>query len=92
MMAHGMIAERCVLQLVNEAAHCLGEGILKSSRDGDIGAVFGLGFPPFLGGPFRYLDACGCAAIRARLEALAEQYGERFTPAPVIKQDKKFYN
>ena len=92
MMTYGEIAERCVLQLVNEAAHCLGEGILNSPRDGDIGAVFGLGFPPFLGGPFRYLDARGCAAIRNRLESLAEQYGKRFAPAPLIMQDKKFYN
>jgi hypothetical protein len=38
------------------------------------------------------MDAGGCAAIRTRLEALAEQYGDRFAPAPAIMQDKKFYN
>lgn len=86
------IAERCVLQMVNEAAHCLGEGVLRSARDGDIGAVFGLGFPPFLGGPFRYLDSEGCAAIVRRLEQLSDQHGARFQPAPLLKEAKSFYN
>ncbi len=86
------IAERCALQMVNEAAHCLGDGILRSARDGDIGAVMGLGFPAFLGGPFRYLDSRGCSSVLARLEQLEASHGERFSPAPLIMQNKKFYN
>lgn len=89
------IAERCVLQMVNEAVLCLGEGILRSPRDGDIGAIFGLGFPPFLGGPFRYVDAQGPGRILERLEHWQEQLGKRFTPAPLlldyVKQGKRFH-
>lgn len=89
------MAERCVLQMVNEAIRCLGEGILRSPRDGDVGAIFGLGFPPFLGGPFRYADAQGLGAILERTEHHQERLGKRFTPAPLlldrVKAGKKFH-
>ena len=89
------MAERCVLQFVNEAARCLGEGVLRSPRDGDIGAIFGLGFPPFLGGPFRFMDAQGISQVVRRTEHFQEKLGIRFSPAPVLvdmsKANKKFY-
>lgn len=53
------VSLRCVLPMLNEAVRCLDEGIIRSARDGDIGAIFGIGFPPFLGGPFRYMDQIG---------------------------------
>ena len=91
----GEMAERCVLQFVNEALRCLGEGILTCPRDGDIGAIFGLGFPPFLGGPFRYTDAQGLGKILERTEHYQERLGERFSPAPLLleflKAGKKLY-
>ena len=78
------IADRCVLLLANEAVRCLEEGVLRSARDGDMGAIFGLGFPPFRGGPFRMIDALGPQETVARLRSLEDRHGERFTPAPLL--------
>lgn len=78
------VAERCVMLMLNEAARCMDEGIIRSARDGDIGAVFGIGFPPFLGGPLRYMDSLGAGEVVARLQRLATQYGSRFTPSEAL--------
>ncbi|UAA40107.1 fatty acid oxidation complex subunit alpha FadJ [Paraneptunicella aestuarii] len=80
------IAERCMLLMLNEAAMCLDEGLIRSARDGDIGAIFGIGFPPFLGGPFRYMDTLGISHVLARLEHFHGQFGNRFAPAEILKK------
>jgi 3-hydroxyacyl-CoA dehydrogenase/enoyl-CoA hydratase/3-hydroxybutyryl-CoA epimerase len=89
------LAERCVLQFVNEALRCLGEGILRNPRDGDVGAIFGLGFPPFLGGPFRWAESQGLGKLLVRTEHYQERFGARFTPAPLliesVKSARKLY-
>lgn len=89
------LAERCAMMMINEAALCYQEGILRSPRDGDLGSVFGLGFPPFRGGPFRYVDSLGAAKVVEKLEALAASQGPRFQPAQVLvdmaRDGKKFY-
>ncbi len=84
------MAERCVLQFVNEAIRCLEENILRSPRDGDVGAIFGLGFPAFLGGPFRYVDSLGASKVLSKIERWQEALGKRFEPAPMLKDMAKF--
>lgn len=90
------IMERCVLQMLNEAARCYEGGILRSARDGDIGAVFGLGFPPFLGGPFRFMDALGIGDVVEKLAAYQDKHGLRFEPAPLLvkmaRDGEKFHD
>lgn len=78
------VAERCVMMMLNEAARCFDEQVIRNARDGDIGAVFGIGFPPFLGGPFRYMDRLGAGEVAAILQRLAAQYGPRFTPCDTL--------
>lgn len=89
------IVDRCALVFINESARCLEEGILQSAYDGDIGAVFGLGFPPFWGGPFKYIDHLGVSVIVDRLRALEDKFGARFKPASILekmaKSGEKFF-
>lgn len=89
------IADRLVLVMLNEAAHCLAEKIVSEPRDGDIGAIMGLGFPPFLGGPFYYADHRGIDSVVARLKTLEDQHGVRFRAAQILRdyadQGKTFY-
>jgi 3-hydroxyacyl-CoA dehydrogenase/enoyl-CoA hydratase/3-hydroxybutyryl-CoA epimerase len=80
------IQNRLLFAFLNESSFCLQEGILRSPRDGDVGAIFGLGFPPFLGGPFRYLDRIGARFAVETLEALAAKHGARFTPAEMLRE------
>jgi 3-hydroxyacyl-CoA dehydrogenase/enoyl-CoA hydratase/3-hydroxybutyryl-CoA epimerase len=80
------IQQRAVLAMVNEAVRCLEEGVLRAARDGDIGAVFGIGFPPFRGGPFRYIDSVGADEIVRRLEELNGRFPPRFQPADLLVQ------
>ena len=90
-----LIQQRVSLMMINEALICLQEEIISCPRDGDIGAVFGLGFPPFEGGPFRYIDHIGASRIVATLESLEKIYGKRFSSPQIIKDmaksGKKFY-
>ena len=89
------MVRRCVLAMVNEAARCLEEGILRNVRDGDVGAVFGVGFPPFRGGPFRYVDTVGAATVVRQLQELNTRHPPRFEPAKVLLEmaqaGKTFY-
>jgi 3-hydroxyacyl-CoA dehydrogenase/enoyl-CoA hydratase/3-hydroxybutyryl-CoA epimerase len=80
------IQDRLALQMINEAARCLEEGILRSARDGDIGAIFGLGFPPFTGGPFSYIDQTGAGRVVDKLQRFAETHGDRYAPAAILEE------
>jgi 3-hydroxyacyl-CoA dehydrogenase/enoyl-CoA hydratase/3-hydroxybutyryl-CoA epimerase len=74
------LADRLILPLLNEAVACLDQGVVDDEDLLDAGVIFGTGFAPFRGGPIRYARERGIGDVVATLEALARQYGTRFTP------------
>jgi len=81
-----VIQERLFHAFLNESAYCLQEGILRRPVDGDVAAIFGLGFPPWWGGPFRAIDKLGPRAVLETLKRLQGQHGPRFDPAPILNE------
>jgi hypothetical protein len=65
--------------------------VLRSPGEGDLGAVLGLGFPPFLGGPFRYADAQRQRIVTA-LERLAAARGDRLAPTESLRSRRPFFS
>ncbi|HSB54059.1 MAG TPA: 3-hydroxyacyl-CoA dehydrogenase NAD-binding domain-containing protein, partial [Gemmatimonadales bacterium] len=90
-----LVEKRLVYSMLNEAAMAAGEGVVRSPRDGDIGAIFGIGYPPFRGGPLRYLDDLGAANVVQVLRELEAKFGNRFTPAASLvamaERGERFY-
>lgn len=72
-------------RFVNEAAKCLEDSIIADPVVGDIGLVFGTGFAPFRGGPFRYLDQVGVAQYVDTMNRMAGTYGPQFEPCQLLK-------
>ncbi len=72
------IADRLILQMLNESIACLREGVIGNMDLVDVGMIFGTGFAPFRGGPMHYMEQRGRQDIVDRLKELEGQYGERF--------------
>jgi 3-hydroxyacyl-CoA dehydrogenase/enoyl-CoA hydratase/3-hydroxybutyryl-CoA epimerase len=90
-----LVERRLVYAMLNEAAVASGEGVIRNPRDGDIGAIFGIGFPAFRGGPLRMIDDLGAARVVETLYELQDQFGDRFRPAPALadmaRQGARYY-
>ncbi len=89
------LQERMVLAMLNEAAVCLEQGVVREPRDVDVAMVLGTGFPPFRGGLLRHSDQLGTPIVADRLQRLAEAHGEHFRPAQLlhrmVREQRRFY-
>ena len=79
-----LVQRRLVYAMLNEAAMACAENVVRSPRDADIGAIFGIGYPAFRGGPLRTIDDAGSGRVVETLYQLQEVFGERFRPAPSL--------
>uniref|UniRef100_A0AAQ5Y627 Trifunctional enzyme subunit alpha, mitochondrial n=1 Tax=Amphiprion ocellaris TaxID=80972 RepID=A0AAQ5Y627_AMPOC len=87
---------RMVSRCLNESVLCLQEGIVANPVEGDIGAVFGYGFPPSHGGPFRFIDTFGAERLVSTMRRYEDVYGNQFTPCQLLldhakDHSRKFY-
>jgi 3-hydroxyacyl-CoA dehydrogenase/enoyl-CoA hydratase/3-hydroxybutyryl-CoA epimerase len=68
-----------------EAALCMQEGVLRSARDADVGAILGWGYPPWRGGTIGQIHSTGLGRFIAECEQLSAQHGDRFNPPQLLK-------
>src|SRR5690606_641581 len=80
------IRERLFYRQIVECARCFAEGVLVTSQDGDLGAIFGWGFAPYTGGPFSAIDTIGPARVVETLDRLTAAHGERFAPPQQLRE------
>ncbi|MFT6105859.1 MAG: 3-hydroxyacyl-CoA dehydrogenase/enoyl-CoA hydratase/3-hydroxybutyryl-CoA epimerase [Rickettsiales bacterium] len=89
------ITDRCILIMVNEAARCLEEEVVKNHRYLDMAIIMGTGFPAFRGGLLKYADDVGIGVIVTKLKEFSTKYGPRFEPAELLlkmeSENRNFY-
>ncbi|MBV9460228.1 MAG: enoyl-CoA hydratase/isomerase family protein [Bradyrhizobium sp.] len=72
--------DRLILPMSNVCVACLREGIVDNADVVDGAMIFGTGYAPFRGGPLNYARARGGGNVVSALRALAQKFGDRFTP------------
>jgi 3-hydroxyacyl-CoA dehydrogenase / enoyl-CoA hydratase / 3-hydroxybutyryl-CoA epimerase len=86
------LQERMLFAEAIESVRCLEENVLSTVADANIGSIMGIGFPPWTGGVLQYINGYEgetgrrLATFCARADQLAERYGERFRPGPLLRK------
>ena len=74
-----VVGKRLLHRMALETYRCLDEGVLRSTKDGDIGSILGFGFPIYTGGALSYIDYVGMDHFVAECDDFTERYGARYT-------------
>ncbi len=79
------IIARMMIPLCTETVRCLEDKIVGSAAEADMAMIYGIGFPPFRGGPLRHIDAIGVSAF----VELCEKYAHlgKLYEAPQMLKD-----
>jgi len=80
------IKERLLYAALVDAAKCMADGVITDPGEADVGAVLGVGFPTYLGGPFAMMDTVGLAQVVASCDRLAATHGERFAVPSLLRE------
>ncbi|MEX2239364.1 MAG: 3-hydroxyacyl-CoA dehydrogenase NAD-binding domain-containing protein [Burkholderiales bacterium] len=80
------LKERLLYRQAIETARCLEEGVLEHVHDGNIGSVFGIGFPAWAGGALQYVNHVGTKKFVQRADQLAKKVGPRFAPPKLLRE------
>jgi 3-hydroxyacyl-CoA dehydrogenase / enoyl-CoA hydratase / 3-hydroxybutyryl-CoA epimerase len=83
------LQERMVLRMIDEAARCLEEEVVRTAGELDLAMIFGTGFPPFRGGPCRWADRQGLGLVIETLERFTTAVGERYRPSDALRRTKE---
>ena len=72
------IKDRILFRQAIETARCLDEGVVTSVHEGNIGSIFGIGYPAWTGGALQFIYGMGVSNFAKRSQELAAQYGDGF--------------
>ena len=79
------VRQRILFVQALEAARAMEDDVLLAPADGDLGAILGVGFPAYTGGPFCFIDGIGLTAFVAEADRLATLFGEHLRPNGLLR-------
>ena len=80
------IKDRLFIIQILKSLTCFDLGVVEQPIMADYASIFGWGFCPWTGGPFRYLDDVHRLQFKRRCQHLAELYSDAFIPSDILDE------